>query len=200
MIPDLTNWKDCLHNILVTSGGTPQERALQEFVAALLRQALAGKSAKATWYRLQPAHVRALIKFHLAVLRLGNRVHIREQMYDVKGDCPYRLTYDELNNFSYLRTFALVHHADENERSGYWLMTTLGAKFLKGDAPVPTKKLILNGAIIKTDFASAKDITAFRGKVPDYPKNFARVLVETEGPPSIQQQIPLKVATQASLT
>lgn len=142
-----------------------------------------GASRKATWYKLHPGHVRALVKLHRAILAYGkNRIHIREEMYEVKGDCPFRLTLDELTNFSFLRTFGLVHHADENPRSGYWLMTELGARFLKGEKVVHTRKLISNGQIIDRDQNSLKAIGEFRGKVPEYPKNFEYVILPLTPP------------------
>jgi hypothetical protein len=142
-----------------------------------------GASRKATWYKLQPGHLRALVKFHRAILHYGrNRIHIRKEMYDVTGDCPFRLTLDELTNFSFLRTFALVHHADLNPRSGYWLMTELGARFLKGEKVVHTRKLISNGQIIERDQASLKHIGEFKGKLPDYPKSFEYVILPLTPP------------------
>ncbi len=193
MTPNLTNWKEALHDLLATSGGTPTERALQDLIAALLRQALEGKSTKATWYRLTPAHVRALVKFHQAILYYGrNRIHIRKEMADTTA--PFALTKDQWTNFSFLRTFGLVAHYDpENPRGGEWKMTELGAKFLKGKSVVHTRKLILNGRIIERDEKSLKHVNEFRGKVPEYPKNFQHVLVATATPSHQQAFLPVKV-------
>lgn len=197
MIPNLLTWKPDLHNLYATNGMNPPERVMQEFVAALLRQALEGKSTTATWYRLSPAHVRALIKFHQAVLYYGrNRIHIRNEMADTSA--PFALTKDEWTNFTYLRHFALVAHFDEeNPRSGEWKMTRLGAQFLKGESVVHTRKLILNGKIIDRDQKSLKHITQFRGKVPEYPKNFEHVLIPTDGPPP-QQLFPNQSKVETS--
>jgi len=118
MNPSLATWKEDLHNLYATNGMNPSETQLRQFVAGLLSQALEGKSTKATWYRLSPGHVRALVKLHQAILHYGrNSIHIRNEMADTTA--PFALTKDEWTNFSYLRHFGLAHHADrENPRSG----------------------------------------------------------------------------------
>jgi hypothetical protein len=160
-----------------------------------------GQSRNARWYTLHPGHVRALVKFHRAILHYGrNRVHIRKEMYDVAGDCPFKLTYDEINNFSFLRTFALVAHFDQDApRSGEWLMTKLGAEFLKGTNFVPARKLVFNGEIMERD-KRLVHVTEFRGKIPEYPKTFDHVLIPLENPPITSSLFPEPVKGRPSQT
>src|SRR5438105_287472 len=97
-----------------------------------------GEPAKETKYRLNSGHVSALMKFAKAVHILGrNSIHIRREMYSVTPDCPFKLGADEWTNFSYLRIFGLVVHADpEKPRSGYWTLTKRGGEFLRGEAAI----------------------------------------------------------------
>jgi hypothetical protein len=158
-----------------------------------------GQSRQATWYRLGAGHVRSLAKLHLAILHHGrNDIAIRQEMYEAEG-APFQLTTDEWSNFSYLRVFGLVHHADrEHSRSGRWLMTRLGAEFLKGTNFVPARKLIFNGEIIERD-PRLVHVTEFRGKIPEYPKTFDHVLIPLENPPTTSSLFPKpKVAPQST--
>jgi hypothetical protein len=149
-----------------------------------------GQSRAATWYKLGPQHVGSLAKLHLAILHYGrNDIHIKEEMKDANG-APFQLTDNEWTNFSYLRTFGLVHHADrEHARSGRWLMTKLGAEFLKGTNFIPARKLVFNGEIIERD-PRLVHVTEFRGKIPEYPKTFDHVLVPLENPPVTSSLFP----------
>lgn len=75
-------------------------------------------------------------------------------------------------------------------------MTELGAKFLKGESVVHTRKLVENGEIIDRDQKSLRHVNEFRGKIPKYSKNLEYVLPRTS--PS-NHWLPLPIPKVASI-
>lgn len=101
-----------------------------------------------TWHPLGKQLVSALAKLSCAVGRNGtNRIHLLD---DMKGDIE--LTRHEWNNFTSLRYHGLVAHADkDNLKSGYWLLTRRGSKFLKGILAIPKRVLTQDNHVIDHD-------------------------------------------------
>lgn len=104
-------------------------------------------------HTLSPMLVEALAKFRMAVHHYGSRklrdglppyaIHLRG---DMGKDSPFPLLFDQVTNFSKLKTHGFVAHADkENSRSGYWLLTPRGVAFLKGEIQVAKVALSQEG-------------------------------------------------------
>lgn len=87
-------------------------------------------------HTFSPLLASALRKFARGVGRKGqNEIHLRR---DLIGDL--KLTTDELNNFTKLRfhaLVALVNNPDGKRKTGYWLLTRRGSRFLKGQESIP---------------------------------------------------------------
>lgn len=108
---------------------------------------------KETRYHLSQMNVTALLKFAKARQILGKQdIHARREMFSVQGDCPFRLTYDELNNLSFLRQHALLVHADpEHPRSGVWRMTERAWDFILGREAIPSVAIGVNGHPVRRE-------------------------------------------------
>lgn len=91
-----------------------------------------GASMKEYVHSLTPGLVKSLVKFGEAIKCKGiNDIHLQTEV---------DLTKNEYNNFQKLRYWGLVHHADkENIKSGRWLLTSNGSRFLKGEIKMPKK-------------------------------------------------------------
>jgi len=131
-----------------------------------------GARTTPTLHTLKSGHISALLKFRQAVRHYNrNRVHIRKEMADLQG-APFQLTKDEWTNFTKLRYFGLVAHADEkNRRSGYWLLTLNGGRFLRGEIVVPAQVKTFRDKIVAR---SSKTIALleFQKQLPAFEKEF----------------------------
>jgi hypothetical protein len=148
----------------------PLGRTREDTAAAVIRM-LRPYLKKPAQHSLTSMMVEALFKFRLAVRTLGrNDIHIRKEMYDVRGECPYHLTYDQLNNWSKLRFFGLSVHANEkNKRSGHWLLTHRGGAFLRGEIPVARKVWTFAGHPIEVPESSLLvRIEDYKSQLPEY--------------------------------
>lgn len=91
-----------------------------------------GAQMKIWKHRLTPGLAKLLVKMIVAVKDSGkNDVHIQKAI---------DLTRSQDANFQKLRYFGLVAKVkgpDGKHIRGHWLITWLGAKFLRGDAEVP---------------------------------------------------------------
>lgn len=143
-----------------------------------------GASLQEYWHSLTPGLISALTKLLKAVHFYGrNKIHIHNEMKAAKG-ADFQLTDHEWNNFTKLRFNGLVAKFDSNTtRSGYWVITRKGARFLRGEADVPRGvKTYRNQVIDHTeDFVNIKD---FKGKIPYFETEFAseihREVIETK--------------------
>ena len=91
-----------------------------------------GASITENTHSLSKGLVASLIKFGEAINMKGeNDIHLQTEA---------DFTKNEYNNFQKLRYWGLVHHADrENSKSGRWLLTKLGGKFLRNEIGVSKK-------------------------------------------------------------
>jgi hypothetical protein len=113
-------------------------------------------------------HVSALRKLLLAVKRYGrNSIHIYDEMKCARGE-PFQLSDSEWTNFSHLRYHGLAQHADKyNPKSGRWLITLNGGRFLRGEIAIPSKVAIRRGRVV--GHSPEKVIYAeFVGKHPEF--------------------------------
>lgn len=121
-------------------------------------------------HRLTALHVECLFKLRAAVRHYGrNSIHLRGDMR-AEG-CPFRLSDDSWTNFSALRYFGLAHHADrENPRSGKWLLTDRGGKFLQGEIAVPRKVFTFRGRLVEVPPEPVKlvHILEYRKELPSF--------------------------------
>jgi len=106
-----------------------------------------GANLGAYWVTLTPGIIRALIKFRQALAaKQINKIHLLDDMVDRE----YELTPHEWNNFSRLRFHALVAKFKENgeHEAGYWLLTSRGAAFLRGEADIPVKVKVFRNHVV----------------------------------------------------
>lgn len=157
-------------NLVRTMLAVPVDRTkTRDENARRVLQALMPYLKKPAAHSLTKMHVSALFKFREAVRHYGrNRIHIRQEMYDVKGECPFRLTYDELNNWTKLRYFALAVHADRDAtRSGYWTMTKLAGSFLRGEEKVAKQVYTYNSHPVAHSDETV-NILEYRQQLPSF--------------------------------
>jgi len=144
-------------NVILTAkltGSTKEENARQ------LLKTLSPYMKTISQHSLTTLYVDALFKLRQAVRHYGrNKIHLRK---DMGKDSPFPLSFDQLTNFSKLRMFGLAVHADpKNPRGGYWLLTSRGSQFLRGETSVP------------------RQVYTFRGHpVPVQPENSLMVRIE----------------------
>jgi hypothetical protein len=99
-------------------------------------------------HNLTALYVDALLKFRAAVrFYRRNKIHLRKDMNQFS---PFPLSFDQVTNFSKLRMFGLAVHADTNPRSGFWLLTEGGGRFLRGEIAIPRKVYTYNGHPVYT--------------------------------------------------
>lgn len=104
-------------------------------------------TSNAYWHRLSPGVVTALVKFKHAVIAKGeNSVHLLKDMDGTDNE----LTRHEWNNFTKLRFHGLAVR-DKQAGAGYWLLTSRGNKFLRGELSVSLKVKTLNNHVIDHD-------------------------------------------------
>lgn len=114
---------------------------------------MCGANMKKRWVRLTPGLVEILCKIADAVREAGkNEVHI--------GDMG--LTPVEYNSLQQLRYHGLIAkvQVDGKHKQGYWLITSNGGKFLRGETRQPIKVQIFRNRIVDKDEQTAylKDI------------------------------------------
>lgn len=97
-----------------------------------------GAGMKAYWHALTPGLVTVLIKMIGGVKRKNeNKIHLQKDL---------DLTKTEYANFQKLRFHALVAKSDTE---GYWVITTRGGKFLRGEMRVPQKVQTFRNKIVQ---------------------------------------------------
>lgn len=138
-----------------------------------------GASMKAFWQRLTPGLVNMLIKAIIFVHKKGeNRFHYVQDL---------SLSHTEAANFQKLRFHGLIAHADENQRSGRWLITKRGGQFLRGEINVPIQVKTFRDRVIDHDIKLI-GIKSFRGKVSDFDQEFAYEYVRPVDVATIKKQ------------
>lgn len=121
-----------------------------------------GASMSARWEPLNAMLVSVLIKAIQYVHEKGNRFNANRDL---------GLNHNQAANFQKLRFHALVAHADKDKRSGYWLITDRGGRFLRNEIAVPRRVKVFRNKVI--DHAPEMlFITAMRG-IPEYNREFA---------------------------
>jgi hypothetical protein len=125
------------------------------------------------WHSLTPGLVSALVKLHKAVMFYGrNRIHIHD---DMKASMNYqiKLTDHEWNNFTRLRFHGLAAKCDEKGKSGsgYWLLTSRGSQFLKGEIFVPLKVKTYRNKVMNHS-NEVVGIKEFERKIPSFETDF----------------------------
>ncbi len=91
-----------------------------------------------------------------------NKFHLRD----------LELTQNEYNNFQKLRFHGLIAHADkDNIKSGYWLITTRGGQFLRGEVSVPKRVKTYRNQVIGHD-TELVHISKFRGETGWFESDF----------------------------
>lgn len=108
-----------------------------------------GASMKMYWHRLTPGIIKALIKARSHVYRTGiNRFHLYD---DLVGDTE--LTTTEQMNWTKLRFHGLVAKSrkDGAIESGYWLITSRGFQFLRGDIAIPKRVQTFRNKVVDHD-------------------------------------------------
>ena len=106
-----------------------------------------------------------------------NRFHYLHDLYG--GQRTIDRSYGPANNFKKLRYWGLITHADKDEdgypiHNGMWLITTNGGRFLRGELQEPkTIWTFRNKRIPERDSPEQAGIDDFRGKVPEFQRDFA---------------------------
>ncbi len=118
-----------------------------------------GAKLRAYWVTLTPGIIHALVKFRQALSIKGeNKIHLLDDM----DNREYELSRHEWNNFSRLRFHALVakYKKDGEHEAGYWLLTSRGAAFLRGEADIPVKVKIFRNKVVdhSEDTVFIKDV------------------------------------------
>jgi hypothetical protein len=107
-----------------------------------------GHEATAYWKRLSTGNVDSLVKFRNAIGRLNrNEIHTYRDMDGTEDE----LTAAQKMNWTSLRFHGLVAKVkDENgdHKRGYWLLTSRGASFLRGELALPKSVKTLNNRVI----------------------------------------------------
>ncbi len=108
--------------------------------------------------RITPGLVKTLYKFAGSISKKGvNKLHPRKEL---------SLTISEYNNFQKLRYHGLVAKVKEDGVfiSGYWLLTTRGQAFLRGNLKIPSYVVIFNNRITERseEKISAHDVLKSR--------------------------------------
>ena len=121
-------------------------------------------------HSLSAITVEALMKLRAAVRYYGrNRIHLRK---DMGKDTPFPLSFDQVTNFAKLRTFGLAVHADKtNPRSGWWLLTDRGNKFLAGELRIESKVYTFLGHPVHAEGAPAEKLVSindYRDQLPKF--------------------------------
>lgn len=126
-----------------------------------------GASMKMYWHRLTPGIIRALIKARSHVYTTGqNQFHLYK---DLTGE--HKLTTAEQMNWTKLRFHGLVAKCttDGERDAGYWLITSRGFKFLRGEIQIPIKVQTFRNRV--TDHADQLvTITQVMGSTPYFEK------------------------------
>jgi hypothetical protein len=121
-----------------------------------------GASLQVYNHTLSSGLVSALIKsIQFVQENKKNEFHLQN---DLKN-----LTKNEYNNFQKLRFHGLV--AKIENKAGYWLITRRGGLFLRGEIGIPHNVQTFRNKVV----GHSGDITTinqFRGKVPEFQKNF----------------------------
>lgn len=145
------------------------------------------------WHRLTPGLVSALVKLHRAVRYYNrNRIHIHDDM-KIGARPDFRLTDNEWTNFTKLRFHALAAKIDdENNHSGYWLITRRGAQFLRGLTAVPQRVKTYRNRVIDHDekLVAMRD---FQRKVPWFEREFDYDIALPETKVDIPALIPISL-------
>lgn len=118
-----------------------------------------GQTLKEHGHRITPGLVGALRKFKQGVLDHGrNEIHLS---HDLKG--PLELTHTEHANFQKLRFHGLVAKVFDkkgNRLQGFWLLTTNGNRFLKGELAIPKKVYTISNEVSRhsADLVTIRDV------------------------------------------
>ena len=139
-----------------------------------------GATMKEYWQGLTPALVNILIHCIEAVKRNGaNRFHWEKDV---------RHNVNESHNFHKLRIHGLIARAEpDNPRSGYWLITDRGGKFLRGEISVPRRVRTFRGHVVGHDDVLV-NIKSLRLPVPWYQKDFEFEIHEGKFLPNLNKQ------------
>src|SRR5258708_6084709 len=121
-----------------------------------------GANTNPRWEPLSSGLVTCLVKAIQAVHRKGqNRFHWHRDL---------ALTNNESHNFQKLRFHARIAPADkDNPKSGEWLITERGGKFLRGEIAVPKKVMIFRNKVLDHS-KELIHILELRGKIPAFDK------------------------------
>jgi len=102
-------------------------------------------------HSLTPGLIIVLTKFGEAVAaKRENKVHILRDLYFGPNDYSFKA------NAQKLRLFGLIAHyrnSDGYFESGYWLLTSRGAKFLRNKLPINRTVSTLNNSVVSRDIA-----------------------------------------------
>ena len=106
-----------------------------------------GASLEQRAHRLSKGLVKTLVLFKISVCELDrNEIHLRNDM---------SLSKNQYNNFQKLRYHGLVAKCYEKDtklrKSGYWLLTRRGNRFLKHNLAVPVRVSTFRNKIVERD-------------------------------------------------
>lgn len=87
------------------------------------------------------------------------------------------LNYSEASNLQKLRLHGLIAHGDqENPKSGYWLITTRGGQFLRGEIRIPKKVKTFRNKVVGHS-AETTHIDDYKNKVPYFQTKFSETVL-----------------------
>lgn len=133
-----------------------------------------GANMKAFYHTLTPGIVSILVKAIQFVHARGtNEFHLQKDLH---------LSVNEFSNYTKLRFHGLVAHVEG--KPGYWLITSRGGQFLRGETSVPLKVKTFRNRVIDHS-PELVHIDELRGKIPWFEKQFAYEYQRVEAPEEI---------------
>lgn len=121
-----------------------------------------GANMKAFWHTLTPGLVSILVQCIQWVHEHGkNEFHLQNDLH---------LTVNQFSNFTKLRFHALV--AKVEGKPGYWLITTRGGQFLRGEIVVPLRVLTFRNHVMEHS-KELIHINELKHKIPYFEREFA---------------------------
>lgn len=123
-----------------------------------------GATMRENWQSLSPGLVTCLVKAIRAVKeKKENRFHWHHDL---------KLSNNESHNFQKLRFHGLIAHAEEqNKKSGYWLITSRGGQFLRGEISVPKRVKTFRNKVVGHDL-EVVHISRFRNETGWFESEF----------------------------
>jgi hypothetical protein len=135
-----------------------------------------GASMKQFWHALSPGLVSVLIKAIQFVHKNNkNKFHYKD----------LDLNYTEASNLQKLRFHGLIAHFNkENKKSGEWLITKKGGRFLRGEIKTRSRVKTFRNEVV--DYSKEEvGINDFKNKIPDFESNFSYEFKEVDDFPMI---------------